>query len=269
MLLPFAYLAFSAVLRLLVGRRRSEVVKDVELLVLRHQLAVLGREKRVGFANSSWLSARGHLARFGALAVALEGGLLVLVVRVSRRAEPVRAVWMLARPCRSKELEILVLRHRAGDAPSDSPLDVYAPGSRSAATRVVAAHANPAAWPGEPALGIQTDRRRTQGSGHLRLRDLGAESAARGRSPAGAGATKLLVASVPAAAGGERARLRLPHRRDGVPEPDLRSVLHLAGDTADRVHRRHVESLRALGHPAGTQPDHAARRPPALPISDP
>ena len=46
MFLSFAYLAFSAVLRLLVSGRSSEFAKDVELLVLRHQLVVLGRQRQ-------------------------------------------------------------------------------------------------------------------------------------------------------------------------------------------------------------------------------
>ena len=45
MLLAFVCLAFSAVLRLLVGGRCSEFDKVVELLVLRHQLAVLRRQR--------------------------------------------------------------------------------------------------------------------------------------------------------------------------------------------------------------------------------
>src|SRR5436190_1400122 len=45
MLLSFGYLVFSTLLRWLVRGRRSEFPKDVELLVLRHQLLVLRRRQ--------------------------------------------------------------------------------------------------------------------------------------------------------------------------------------------------------------------------------
>jgi putative transposase len=64
MLLSFAYLAFSTLLRLLLGSRRSDFAKDVELLVLRHQLAVLRRQQpRPSFraADRAFLAALSRL----------------------------------------------------------------------------------------------------------------------------------------------------------------------------------------------------------------
>ncbi len=88
MALSFVYLAFVSLLRLLVRCGRTVDVKDIELLVLRRQLVVLGR---VGFANSASVSARISARLGSAFLLWSREGSLALVVRVSRCAEPVRA----------------------------------------------------------------------------------------------------------------------------------------------------------------------------------
>jgi hypothetical protein len=63
-----------------------------------------------GFANSSVALRSVGLARFSALAV-VEGGLFALVVYVLVVHNLFAPLWLLGRPRRSKELEILALRH--------------------------------------------------------------------------------------------------------------------------------------------------------------
>jgi putative transposase len=114
MLRSFAYLAFSALLRLLIVRRRSDFANEVELLVLRHQLAVLRRQlprPTLRAADRAFLAAFARL-----LPPRRRQGLIVTPQTLSRwHRELVRRKWTQhqrssGRPPIERRVRELVLR---------------------------------------------------------------------------------------------------------------------------------------------------------------
>jgi putative transposase len=114
MLLSFVYLVFVSLLKLLVGSRRPAQVKDIELIVLRHQLDVLRRQverPRLRSSDRAFLAAASRL-----LPPARRRGLLVTPQTLLRwHRELVRRRWTYARrgpgrPSIDEQTRELVLR---------------------------------------------------------------------------------------------------------------------------------------------------------------
>ncbi len=227
----FLYLAFRALLGALVRSRRGLDVKDVELLVLRHELEVLRRQvarPKLRAADRALLAAAAcHLPRPS------RGARLVTPRTLLRwHRALVRRKWRQP-PGRRGRPPVPAEVRRAGAA---------------AGTR-------------ESALGPSADQRRARQTRLAGIANDGPSAARPRRTGAGSAEVRSGLARVPARPGGEHRRVRLLHRRERALAPLLRVVLHrarkparLAGRLLDQPHRR-------LGHPAGTQPRPRARGP--------
>ena len=114
MLFSFLYLAVRALFGLLIRCRRGPGVKDVELLVLRHELDVLRRQvgrPKLGHADRALLAAAAcHLPRSSRLSLLVTPRTLLRwhqsLVRRKWRQPGARP----GRPCLSPEIRELVLR---------------------------------------------------------------------------------------------------------------------------------------------------------------
>ena len=227
MAFSFLYLALRALLGAIVRSRRGLHVKDVELLVLRHELEILRRQvtrPELRMVNRALLAAAAcHLPRSSR-------GVLLVTPRTLLRWHQalVRRKWRQApgqrgRPSLPAEVRELVLR-----LARENP--------RWGHRRICGELAK---------LGFRvsaTSIRRLLAQAKL-------EPAPRRDGPSWR------------ESGCEHHRLRFLHRREPAPAALLRLVLHRSRQPARLARRLHGQSHRCLGHPASAQPRARLLRP--------
>ncbi len=215
MLWSFVYLAVRRVLALIVLMFRSGDAKEVEILVLRHELEVLRRQHprpRLEPADRAWLAT---------------------LSRLVPRARWGRCSWSVRRPC------------WAGTAGSSVALDVRPQGSATAPRP--AATADRAYRVGEPNVGLSADpggagRPRSSGRGeHDRQGPPGSWD------QPGTAASVADVAPVLASASSGHGGLRFLRRGHDQPPPPVRPVLHPSRHAPRVDLRRHRAPVLGRG----------------------
>jgi hypothetical protein len=227
-LLRLAYLALCRSIRLLVLFARGDAAKELEILVLRHQLAVLRRQTprpNLEPADRALLAATSRVlprARWSCFFPTPE-----TLLRWHRRL--VAGAWthphrQTVRPSLDQQLQQLIVR---------------------------LAKENPR-W-------LPAHQRRTPAPWHPGLRHHHPHHPA--SSPAGsrAPADDDDVAGVPAPAGHRDHGVRPLYRRHHLTATVVRAVLHRTGHPSGSPGRGDRQPQRRLGHPAGPQPARGAQ----------
>ena len=239
MFLSLCYLVLRWVLQLAVLRVRSNEFKELEIVVLRHELAILRRRTRR--PAMTWTDR--------------------LFLAAASRLLP-RARWQsfIVTPATLASLASAL----GGEA-----VDVCASRRSPADPRVRSEQLVAPSRARQPAVGLSTHRRRTEGPWHRGLGDDGAHLAAGSGSRTGRHAPGDDVARVRASAPAQHARGRFLHGRDDLAAATVRALLHRTGQPPCASRRLHAESERAVGDAAGPATDvDAGRTPRIVPLPD-